>query len=203
MIIGLTGKRLAGKDTVANYLVEKYGYEHVSYGKKMKEAIAALFNITVEEVEDYKDDRSFSVLDRVEVHLEVGGIFTKAFGWVEFLQRFGTEMGRNVLGEDLWLNYCFPDPEQYHHASDLYRDEKLVVKDVRFENEAKRILDLGGKIIEIRREWIDEKNDAHVSEAGLPSHYSEYVIANTDTIESLYKDVDAILHHIEIEYGDD
>jgi len=196
MIIGLAGKRLSGKDTVANYLVEKHGFEHLFFSKVMKEAVAALFDITVEEVDEFKSDRGGS-LDYVTVRLDVGGTFTKEFGWVEFLQRFGTDMGRKVLGEDIWVNYVFVDPVEYYHATQVYEDRKCIIKDVRFENEAQRILDLGGKIIQIiRPNIIDEKNDNHKSEFGLSEEMIEYVIVNDSTIESLYKDVDAVLENI-------
>jgi hypothetical protein len=190
MIIGLTGKRLAGKDTVANYLVEQKGFHHIFFSKKMKEAVAALFQIPVEYVDDWKDNRGGS-LDRVEVHIDIGGIIKYTYGWVEFLQRFGTEMGREVLDEDLWVDLAFGP------GSLEFFTEDYVIKDVRFENEAQRILDYGGKIIEIRRDMIDEENDSHISENGLPNHMVEYIIANTSTIESLYQDVDAILFNIE------
>jgi hypothetical protein len=189
MIIGLTGKRLSGKDTVANYLVEKHGFQHVYFSKKMKQAVAALFDITEEEVDDFKSDRG-GTIPYCTVRLDIGGDFTKEFGWVEFLQRFGTDMGRKVLGEDLWVDLAFGP------GSLKFFEENYVVKDVRFENEGQRILDLGGKIIELRRDVIDEENDGHESEFGLPDWMAEYVIANTSTIESLYKDVDAVLENI-------
>lgn len=186
MIIGLTGKRLSGKDTVANYLVEKHGYEHLYFSKVMKDAIAALFDIRVQDVDNFKGDRGN--FKEARIAIKMNDVEIKEFGWVEFLQRFGTDMGRKVLGEDLWLDLVDEAIEDF--------DQNYVVKDVRFVNEAQWILDQGGKIIELRRDVIDYANDNHESENGLPEDMAEYVIANTSTIESLYKDVDAVLANI-------
>ena len=187
MIIGLTGKRLSGKDTVANYLVEQKGYQHLNFSHKMKEAIAALFDITLEEVDELKGDRDGFSEGTVAIALPSG---TRYFTWVEFLQRFGTDMGRKVLGEDLWVDLAYQQLEPYPGL------KNFVIKDVRFKNEAEWILELGGKIIELRRDMIDVEHDNHESENGLPDHMAEYVIANTSTIESLYKDVDAVMENI-------
>ena len=186
MIIGITGKRLSGKDTVANYMVEHKGYEHLYFSKVMKEAIAALFDIRVQDVDNFKGDRGN--FKEARIAIKMNDVEIKEFGWVEFLQRFGTDMGRKVLGEDLWLDLVDEAIEDF--------DQNYIVKDVRFVNEAQWILDQGGKIIELRRDVIDYANDNHESENGLPEDMAEYVIANTSTIESLYKDVDAVLANI-------
>jgi hypothetical protein len=186
VIIGLTGKRLSGKDTVANYLVEKHGFEHLFFSKVMKEAVAALFDIRVEDVDNYKGDRGG--FEEVRVALNYRGIQMKDLGWVSFLQRFGTDMGRKVLGEDIWVDLVNESIENFN--------DNYVIKDVRFKNEAEWILLAGGKIIELRRDILDKANDNHESENGLPEDMAEYVIANTSTIESLYKDVDAVLENI-------
>ena len=42
MIIGLSGYAQVGKDTVANYLVEKYGFVKVSFADPIREALYKL-----------------------------------------------------------------------------------------------------------------------------------------------------------------
>ena len=197
MIVGITGKRLSGKDTAGKYLVEKYGFTRIGNADKMKDGVAALWGITREEVDEFKDNRGGS-LDRVEVHLDVGGTIRYTYGWVEFLQRFGTEMGRDTWGKDTWVNMAFPLPSLMDELEiAIHGIENIVVTDLRFENEAQRILDLGGTIIQLLRpSVIDSENDSHESEAGLPPDLIEYVIENTSTLDDLYKDLDAILEHI-------
>jgi hypothetical protein len=194
MIIGLTGKKECGKDTVGRHLVHKHGFERVSFAYKLKQAVAALFDLEgVDDVDELKNNYGNS-LDLVEVHLDIvshpqKGHYTKSFTWREFLQRFGTEMGRNTFGKDFWVDQALPMAYGME-----FSDKNIVVTDVRFENEALRIVDLGGRIIEIRRPT--EHIDPHESEAGLPADMAEYVISNDSTLESLYKDVDAVLENI-------
>ena len=43
MIIGISGKLQSGKDTVADYLVKKYGFVRVAFADKLKEIARDLF----------------------------------------------------------------------------------------------------------------------------------------------------------------
>ena len=43
MIIALTGKKGCGKDTIANYLVEKYGFINYGFADPIKEVGKILF----------------------------------------------------------------------------------------------------------------------------------------------------------------
>lgn len=42
MIIGLVGEKLSGKDTVAKYLIEKYGADHIRYSDTLDEILNLL-----------------------------------------------------------------------------------------------------------------------------------------------------------------
>lgn len=200
MIIGLTGKRLSGKDTAGAYLVDRHGFTRIGNADKMKDGVAALFGITREQVDEFKrigDDG----LPTVTVDLQIETTMTQyTFTWVEFLQRFGTEMGRKVWGWDFWVDMALPN-RQGHRDEDgvwnSYYNTDIVVTDVRFENEAQRILDLGGTIVELQRpSAVDKSHDDHESEAGLSPDLVEYVIENNSTLESLYQDLDAVLENI-------
>ena len=37
MLVGISGKMRSGKDTVANYIIEKYGFEHLKFSKGINE----------------------------------------------------------------------------------------------------------------------------------------------------------------------
>ena len=56
MILGLTGRMGAGKDTVFQRLEALYPrVMQVSYARKLKESVAALFGISLEQIEQWKD----------------------------------------------------------------------------------------------------------------------------------------------------
>lgn len=192
MIIGLAGKAFAGKDTVGRHLVEEYGFERRAFADKLKEAAAALLDIPLWEVNKHKVDSS--------VHVAVGyqnepeqkfeGQPSKMWSPIvepitfrHFLQRIGTEMGREVFGYNFWVDMCLPD--------DHYEIRNIVVTDVRFPNEVERIHDLEGKIIR-----IDRPNQAsagiHVSE-DIERLDVDMIMQNDGTLEKLYKATDEIM----------
>src|SRR5262249_7886745 len=103
MIIGLTGNKGVGKDTAGAFLVQHCGFERAAFADKLKEAVAALFDFPLEWVDEFKDNHGKS-LDAVEVIVDNKGLMQYSFGWREFLQRFGTEMGRNIFGEWFWVD---------------------------------------------------------------------------------------------------
>src|SRR5579863_3132559 len=50
VIIGITGRKRSGKDTVGNYLVEHYGFVKVSFADTLKEACKIIFGFSDEQV---------------------------------------------------------------------------------------------------------------------------------------------------------
>ncbi len=72
------------------------------------------------------------------------------------------------------------------------KNRRLVVSDVRFENEAQLIRDNGGIIIKIIRPEIDTL-DLHASETGSTKIKSDFIIMNNANVQVLYSDVDEIL----------
>src|SRR5690625_5115450 len=49
MKIGLTGKMRAGKDTVADYLVENYGFKKFAFGDALKRYVHEIFDVNQNE----------------------------------------------------------------------------------------------------------------------------------------------------------
>jgi hypothetical protein len=78
------------------------------------------------------------------------------------LQTLGTEWGRKLIGNDIWVAAA-------HRAiqEKLRRHGMLVVlDDVRFDNEANVIHDLGGMVVRIKRPGY-EYSTVHASERGV------------------------------------
>lgn len=46
LLIGLTGHKSVGKDTVADYLCARYGFTRLSCAKPLKDALATIFGFT-------------------------------------------------------------------------------------------------------------------------------------------------------------
>jgi hypothetical protein len=176
MLIGFTGYKESGKDTAGQVLIEN-GYTKLALADQLKRAVANLFDIPIEWVDILK---TFDY-QRVEVHHHMSSEVVE-LPWRLFLQRFGTEMGRNTFGQDFWVNQW---NDMYDAMFVLEPDKapKVVVTDVRFQNEATRIHSLGGTIIEIQRPGYG--SDGHASEAGIPQDLIDATIHNDGDLDLL------------------
>ena len=105
------------------------------------------------------------------------------------LQLFGTDCMRNGFYDGIWVSLV---------KQELQKNSKqnYVIPDVRFENEAKMIRSLGGKICQVRRGpdplWFrlykdlgQEPTDVHKSEWAWANVQMDYVLANDSTLEEL------------------
>lgn len=197
MLIGLTGNKGVGKDTVGQYLVDNYGFTRMGFADKLKEAVANLFNIKFEQVDHFKSVKvQCTVYEDIETddEFKAGGYYEwSGYTWREFLQRFGTEMGRYTFGTNFWVDLW---ESQYTALSVMKPDEfrRVVVTDVRFENEAARILSSSGFIAEVIRSG--HSPDGHASEAGLDEDLIDDLIINNGTVEELYQSVDRLMERI-------
>ena len=108
-----------------------------------------------------------------------------------------------VLGTDL-LRQDFNN--NIHVAATLgsiKENEKVILTDLRFPNEAQAIKDRGGINIRINRPCsvcggvgyhkLDCQPSEHISEKSLENYEFDYVIENSGTIEELIKQVKKIL----------
>lgn len=170
MIVGLTGKKGAGKDMIGSYLIEQHGFVRVSFADALKESVAALFDIPVEQLETWKNDPHaiVSIGIAVEEGWMVGG---RTMTVRQFLQRYGTEAHREVFGDGFWLDVARQRIAELHAQG----HQRLVFTDVRFDNEAELIRTLGGQVVRIWRPEAEVSDDSHASEQ-LPQ--ADYAIVN-------------------------
>lgn len=175
--LGLSGVAGAGKDTVYDRLRELYGerFVRLSVADPLKESVAALFDCTLEELEAWKRDENYVVgLGEYLDHDTNDVRPTVVLSMREFLQRYGTESHREVFGDDFWLDEWERRAQKIHEQR---RDAVVVNTSVRFENEAQRILDLGGEVWEVVGPQ-DAGAEGHASEAPLPEQLISRVIDN-------------------------
>lgn len=179
MIIGFSGYAQTGKDTAADHVVEKYGYTKYSFIEPVRKCLEIL-NPIVE-----VNPRALRYNEAEEIY----GYETAKRAFPEFrrlLQDFGTEVGREYLGWDIWCDTFFRNV--YDHAVNY------VLSSVRFPNEAQFITRHVGTVIRITRPGKGPIND-HVSETALDGYDFEYHITNNGDLPYLYREVDAIVDH--------
>lgn len=172
-LLGLSGWARSGKDTVAAILKEK-GYVRHSFADPMREALYRL-----DPKVDFGEQANVpltTALGRDKNWEQLKTFSTEIRG---LMQRMGTEVGRNMFGENFWVD----------QALDQIPDGgKVVFADVRFPNEADAIRKLGGKVVRIGRAGVGPAND-HISETALDRYEFDLVISNNGTLEDLEEKV--------------
>lgn len=144
VIIGFAGRMHSGKTTAAKELVY-IGFTRVRFAGPLKAMMLAL-GLTEEEID------TNPILKEHPCELLCGKSPRYA------MQTIGTEWGRNIIGQDLWINAW------KRAVSKLPAHIPVTVDDVRFENEAEAIRYLGGKVVRIIRPETDTISLTHDSE---------------------------------------
>ena len=142
-LLGITGKAGSGKSTAAQVLIDA-GWVRIKFADPLKDMLRAI-GLTEDQIEGH--------LKEVPCDLLQG----KTPRWA--MQTLGTEWGRNSIGERFWL-----DIARRKIALAMAAGLSVVVDDVRFENEAQVIRELGGLVLGISRNV--NVSGGHVSENG-------------------------------------
>lgn len=176
MIIGLSGYARSGKDTAADRLVERHMFTRYSFAAPMKEAMYKLNPIVhSDQIGNfrYKDLVDVYGLDSAkDSHSEIRRL----------LQVFGTEVGRDMFGTNFWVDLTL----------NSIKEDRVVISDVRFKNEADAIRSIGGQVWRINRNGVGPVTD-HASEIDLDSYDFDLIIDNDYSVVDLNNVVDMLL----------
>tara|TARA_B100001287_G_scaffold267083_1_gene261751 strand:+ start:2401 stop:2994 length:594 start_codon:yes stop_codon:yes gene_type:complete len=186
MIIGICGLIGSGKGTVADILVEQHNYEKLSFADKLKDGVSSVFGWDRQMLEgDTDESRKWREEEDKFWTEETGETVTPRL----ILQLFGTDCMRNGFYDGIWVSLVKQELLKN-------KDKNYVIPDVRFENEAKMIRSLGGRICQVRRGpdplWFrlykdlgQEPTDVHKSEWAWANVQMDYILANDGTPEDL------------------
>ena len=176
MLVGICGKAGAGKDTIGDYLINKYKFKKIALADPIKRLVKDVFAL---------DDHT--VYDRVarEQPLERWPNWTVR----TLLQYIGTELFRENIDDAVWVKSLW-----YKISDD--KENNYVVTDVRFPNELEFFETNGGDnfvSIKVVRPGCN-------GTVGLSGHASEkydletkHILNNNGTFEDLYNGIDKIL----------
>ena len=187
LLIGIGGYATSGKDTVADILVRDHGFYKTYMSKPLESSLLAL---------DPQLLTDGDLLMRYsQLHSMVGYDQSKKNPEVRrLLQVLGTEVGRNILGTDVWTNLMLKEVQPI-----LAKGQNVVVTGIRFHNERNAIKTASSDgTIESELWWIDRGlppvND-HASDNSLSMKDFTHGITNTGTISELEATIDAIITH--------
>lgn len=174
-IVGIVGHKRHGKDSVADVFIAN-GYKRYAMADPLKRAVQEIFMFTDEQLygneEKEKIDERWGVSPRKTLQVVGTDLFRDA------LKKAVPEMD---FGDDgsLWCR-------RFHLWLDAQMEaQKIILSDVRFEDEAKTITDLGGMLIRVIRPIENEEKDMHPSETEQDKIVADFTIQNDGTLEKL------------------
>jgi hypothetical protein len=181
MLLGLNGQIGAGKDAVyerAAVLAASLGVptpERVAFADKLKLAAARALGVDVDTLESMKRDEKARVkLERfrpeTSEHPADPPNFMHSITVRQYLQLFGTEVGRQVFGDTFWVDQCLAP--NLDHTGRL-----IIVTDCRFPNEAQRVRELGGIVVRVTNGPLN--TEGHASEQVLEDSLIDFEIDNS------------------------
>lgn len=174
-VVGLSGYAQAGKDTAATIL-KPYGYSRRAFADNLRNSLYALNPI----------------INVGKMGIRLNGLIDKygyeqtKMKYTEFralLQRMGTEVGRDILGQNIWVDSVMNTLDEGNY----------VFTDCRFPNEAAAVKQYGGKMIRINRPGFKPINN-HPSETSLDNYDFDAIIDNDGDIETFEKKLLAVVN---------
>lgn len=183
-LIGVAGVIGAGKDVIANHLIDRWGFQRLGFsfalkqevGQRLRRTLLAYWRLTESDIPPAPEAEQ-GIIDLL--------LQTKPPVVRELLQEYGTEV-RRADDADYWVHkWCSLA------AKDWTR--RLVVPDVRFDNEAKIIQRWGVLVKVVRPTTASPAQTTHASETGValwPDSAFDAVFMNEKSIADLEARVD-------------
>lgn len=174
-IIGLYApSQGSGKTTIAEILFNEKRYQCLSFAGPLKQMTLAFLNGM-----GYSNEQATHMVYNKEVVIPELGITVR-----KIMQTIGTEWGREVIDKDLWLKAW---------RARVKNCPFVCVDDVRFENEANLVKEMGGEVWKVIRPG-NKNTDTHKSEGALNEwHGFDRVIINGGSLVDLKKAVLALM----------
>ena len=203
MIIGVCGLIGAGKDTIADYLVNVHEFRRDSFASTLKDAVSAVFGWDRDMLEGRtRSSREWREQPDEWWSARLGRTVTPR--WV--LQYWGTEVCRQGFHDDIWI-------ASLENRLRTTLDD-VVISDCRFPNEIEAIRRQGGLVIRVIRGddpvWFHEARSHLRHGSPLPSgipHASEWAWAGTDfdryldnntSLDDLYAQINDLLRDLHV-----
>jgi hypothetical protein len=179
-LISICGRRRSGKDTIASFLCNEYGYANHKIADDLKSLVKLLFGFSDSQVEtDTKDvvDPRWGISPR------------------KALQFFGTEIMQYQVqhllpdvGRNFWI-------QSFIKKNIIDTNKLIVISDMRFVHEYNHLKNHDVFVIRVERDDHELcEHDEHVSEKeylNIPAHV---IVKNNGNHEELYANIRAIFN---------
>lgn len=175
--IGLSGEAGHGKSTIAEMLVEDFGFHRRALADKLKGVLGM-------GLRDTDEQQAIRWVNRNKEHFR------------PLLQAYGM-LGRKLAGEDYWVDEVIKYMDILNNFGS--QDVSFVVDDVRFPNEVRRLRERGFRIFRVFRpdapRILKKGEDTHISENSLSGLEADVIVVNDGDFSSLQAAVNCLLHN--------
>lgn len=147
ILIGISGKKGSGKDLLASFLKQKYGFMNVPFASELKKKVREDFNLITEHTDGLLKEKPTEFVER-RVHA-INGMIVRTEYWtprtimIEYGQFF------RQFDPNYWVKKTFDKID----SMNLFKgpDLRFTISDVRFKNEADYIKSKGGLLVRLER----------------------------------------------------
>ena len=187
IVVGLTGKAGAGKDTVADRLVERHGFQKMALAGPLKGVLGAMDPIIG--TNPYYPGQSMKLSDALARCGGEDGVKKLFPEYRRLLQKLGTE-GIRSIDPEFWIKAAMQEIYK------LPKDARVVFTDVRFPNEADVFLYRLHNTATTELWQVDRPQGrgelvaAHASEDHVGNMGEQVMVRNNGLIEDLHWIVD-------------
>ncbi len=176
IILGFVGVERCGKDTIADYLVEKYGFIKHNMASPIKQIASIMFGWSQELLNGPEKDNCDTTT----------GIVPR-----DFMKWFGTKicqydlyeafpkLGEHIKPRTLWVNAM-------KNIIVNNPNSNIIVPDIRFKHEADAIIQAGGILVHISRTDTETAEQLAKYELLELLKNTKFVINNNNGIQELY-----------------
>ncbi len=201
-VIALSGKKRVGKDTFADTLVKRYGFEKIAFADPLRNLCARVFYLdpsmftsdTLKDADMKRIYLDFHDIDAIRYIVESEWGYEVSQEAREAMEELhGTELNtprdvlrcvgnmlRNTLDKDIWINLALNKIKE--------KGGKIVVTDARFENERIALDKIGALLVLIKRN-DNGTNVEHEFDLGSDEEY-DVIFKNDGTIHAYTSDID-------------
>ena len=168
--VALGGKAGSGKNTLAEYLIDEYGFTEIAFADPIREFLTELNPLIPIDMGHNGE------LLKSTIRLAT---LVDSIGWDEakrdhpevreLLQRLGTEAGRNIISPNVWVDIAI--------KSAMAIDGPVVFTDCRFPNEVDAVRNRGGLFVRVYRRGVDSVN-GHISESAVDDIPADLTVMN-------------------------
>lgn len=192
ILLAMYGRARSGKDTAADYLAKELGLYKYAFAEPLKTMLKSVFG-------DH-----FHEGDRSGICPETGKSYR------EMMQTLGTEWGRELMTEDVWINLVQKKWEWVKDGCPVETNlgtmrsfgfggratVGMILSDLRFDSEAEWVKSQGGIVIQIERGEPGRPPGilGHQSEAGVDSKLVDLLVSNEGSLEELHELLDSLVH---------